>query len=121
MTAALVHAIAPATVLGAVCGGTVRLLAESGARQPGAFWLPRTDLNVVFLVGALLVAVSARFIRRCNRAAASGWAWRGAMLAWPSFVLAVLVVAGPLWTVYLLGLPLLLLLTVGLFATRPTA
>jgi hypothetical protein len=121
MTTGLMRAIAPAVVLGAFCGGAVRVLAESGARHPGALWLPRTDLNVALLLGALLVTVSALLIRRSNRAAASGWAWRGAMLAWPSFVLAAAVVAGPVWTVYLLGLPLLLLLTVGVLATRPTA
>jgi hypothetical protein len=120
MTTALARAIAPAAVLGAMCGGAVRVLAESGARHPGALWLPRTDLNEVLLVAALLVAVSAFLIARFNRGA-RGWAWRGAVLAWPVFVLAAAVVAGPVWTVYLLGLPLLLVLTVGVLATRPAA
>jgi len=106
-------------MLGVLCGGAVKVLAESGAQHPWAHWLLRTDLNVVFLVAALLVAVSALLIARSNRAAGSGWAWRGAMLAWPAFALAAAVVAGPVWTVYLLGLPLLVVLTVGMLVTRP--
>lgn len=76
------------------------------------------DLNVVIVIAALLVAVSALVIARLNRAAGTRWAWRGAMLAWPTFALAAAVVAGPVWTVYVLGLPLLLLLAVGLLVTR---
>jgi hypothetical protein len=121
MTTALARRVLPAAVLGATCGGAVRVLAESAARHPGALWLPSTDLNVVLLVGTLLVAMSALSIARFNRAAVSGWAWRGAVLAWPSFVLASALVAGPVWTVYLLGLPLLLVLMVGLLATRRAA
>lgn len=121
MITALARAIAPAASLGVMCGGAVRSLAESGARHPGALWLPRTDLNIVLLIGALVVAVSAVLVARSNRAARSGWAWRGAMLAWPAFVLAAALVAGPVWTVYLIGLPLLLVVTVGLLATRPAA
>lgn len=119
MTAALARAIAPAAMLGVLCGGAVRVLAESGARHPWALWLPRTDLNVVFLVAAFLVALSALLIARSNRAGGSGWAWRGAVLAWPVFAAAAAAAAGPVWTVYVLGLPLLILLTVGMLVTRP--
>ena len=114
---ALGRAMAPAAVLGAMCGGVVRLLAEAGARQPGALGFPRMDFTVVLVVGAVLVAVSALTIRRLNRAASRDWAWRGAMLAWPAFALAAAVVAGPVFAVYVLGLPLLLVLAAGLLAT----
>ena len=112
MITLLARALAPALLLGAVCGAAVRVLAGSAARP---------DLNVVLVITTLLVAGSARVLSRSNRGRAGGWASRGAMLAWPAFALTAALVAGPVWTGYVLGPPLLLALAVGLLTTRPAA